>query len=195
MDYLCSLTGKSPSTTGAGSEGALTKGPFNALMPSTDLNNIIVSMILTELGGFSTAAGHVGPRFEVGHDISLLVPEIWCRMTPEERDPNAMIADGMLEKIEDFEHNGVHVPASRLGLSDHTPLRPNVHGDVSSTIPSGSLPKTFCSPKNRTSNHSPMAMLHIAEAQKRVAKRYLEDGGYDLACPPSASDHQYPCHR
>ena len=26
MDYICSLTGKSPSTTGAGSEGALTKG-------------------------------------------------------------------------------------------------------------------------------------------------------------------------
>ena len=33
MDFICSLTGKSPSTTGAGSEGALTKGPFNALRP------------------------------------------------------------------------------------------------------------------------------------------------------------------
>ena len=33
MDFVCSLTGKSPSTTGAGSEGALTKGPFNALLP------------------------------------------------------------------------------------------------------------------------------------------------------------------
>jgi hypothetical protein len=31
MDFICSLTGKSPSTTGFGSEGALTKGPFNAL--------------------------------------------------------------------------------------------------------------------------------------------------------------------
>src|SRR5690606_4079203 len=30
MDFISSLTGKSPSTTGAGSEGALTKGPFNA---------------------------------------------------------------------------------------------------------------------------------------------------------------------
>ena len=27
------------STTGAGSEGALTKGPFNALRPTADLNN------------------------------------------------------------------------------------------------------------------------------------------------------------
>ncbi len=32
MDFICSLTGKSPSTTGFGSEGALTKGPFNALL-------------------------------------------------------------------------------------------------------------------------------------------------------------------
>jgi hypothetical protein len=27
MDFIASLSGKSPSTTGAGSEGALTKGP------------------------------------------------------------------------------------------------------------------------------------------------------------------------
>src|SRR3984893_17806572 len=31
MEFICSEIGKSPSTTGAGSEGALTKGPFNAL--------------------------------------------------------------------------------------------------------------------------------------------------------------------
>ena len=30
MDFICSLTGKSPSTTGAGSEGALTRGSFAA---------------------------------------------------------------------------------------------------------------------------------------------------------------------
>jgi hypothetical protein len=76
MDYVCSLTGKSPSTTGAGSEGALTKGPFNALNMCYDLNTSIVSMILTGLGGYSTAAGHIGPEIEVGHDISMFVPEI-----------------------------------------------------------------------------------------------------------------------
>ena len=32
MEFISSLTGKSPSTTGFGSEGALTKGPFNALV-------------------------------------------------------------------------------------------------------------------------------------------------------------------
>ena len=82
MDFICSLTGKSPSTTGAGSEGALTKGPFNALRPILDLNAALVSYILTGLGGFSTAAGYVGPKMQVDHDISLLIPEIWCRLTP-----------------------------------------------------------------------------------------------------------------
>ena len=82
MDYISSLTGKSPSTTGAGSEGALTKGPFNSLMPTLDLNACLVAMILTDLGGYSTPAGHVGPDLEVGHDISLLIPEVWCRMGP-----------------------------------------------------------------------------------------------------------------
>jgi hypothetical protein len=45
MDYVCSVTGTSPSTTGAGSEGALTKGPFNAIQTTADLNNSLVSML------------------------------------------------------------------------------------------------------------------------------------------------------
>ena len=57
MDFICSLTGKSPSTTGFGSEGALTKGPFNALWPVVDVNNALVSAIVTGYGGFTTAAG------------------------------------------------------------------------------------------------------------------------------------------
>ena len=65
MDFICSLTGKSPSTTGAGSEGALTKGPFNMLTPTTDLNNALLSHILTESNGFSTAAGYVGSENKI----------------------------------------------------------------------------------------------------------------------------------
>ncbi|HZL13369.1 MAG TPA: hypothetical protein VFC85_04435, partial [Verrucomicrobiae bacterium] len=89
MEFICSMTGKSPSTTGAGSEGALTKGPFNALPPIIDLNNALVAWILTGLNGFVTAAGFVGPKVRVDHDISLLVPEVFCRMVPEERDPKS----------------------------------------------------------------------------------------------------------
>ncbi|WP_149496044.1 hypothetical protein [Roseiconus lacunae] len=183
MDYLCSLTGKSPSTTGAGSEGALTKGPFNALMPSTDLNNMIVAMILTELGGFSTAAGHVGPRYEVGHDISLLIPEIWCRLSPEERRPEKMIEDGMLEKIEDFEHNGESIPASRLGYRITNRFVRKYMARIFDN-PSKVFSEEILKPELQDMESFADGILHIAEAQQRVAKRYFEDGGYELACPP-----------
>ena len=120
IDYVCSVTGKSPSTTGAGSEGALTKGPFNAINATADLNNALVSMILTGYGGFSSAAGYIGPNYKVDHDISLLIPEVWCRMTPEERSPENLIKNGALEKLDDFEMDTPEggkrtVLASRLG--------------------------------------------------------------------------------
>ncbi|MDR1951324.1 MAG: hypothetical protein LBP96_03740, partial [Bacteroidales bacterium] len=115
MDFLSSLTGKSPSTTGAGSEGALTKGPFNALLPIIDLNVTLISWILTGYHGYSTPAGNIGPDFRIDHDLSLLIPEVWARLTHEELDPKNMIAKGYLEKMEDFEHNGKTVKASILG--------------------------------------------------------------------------------
>ncbi|MBB6482144.1 hypothetical protein, partial [Spirochaeta isovalerica] len=68
MDFICSLTGKSPSTTGAGSEGALTKAPFNALTATTDLNNALLSFILTGYNGFTSAAGYIGTDYKVDHD-------------------------------------------------------------------------------------------------------------------------------
>ena len=89
MEFICSMTGKSPSTTGAGSEGAMTKGPFNALPPIIDLNAALVSLLVTGHEGFVTAAGYVGPHVRVDHDISLLVPEILSRMTVTERSETA----------------------------------------------------------------------------------------------------------
>lgn len=183
MDFVCSLTGKSPSTTGAGSEGALTKGPFNALMPSIDMNGAIASMILTGLGGFSSAAGHVGPRFKVGHDISLLVPEIWCRMGADERDPANMIEHGMLEKIEDFEKDGKTIPASRLGYRITRRFVRNYLARVFDN-PSKVFTEEILQPERQDMDSYADGILYIAEAQQRVAKGYFDDGGYELACPP-----------
>ncbi|EMI19968.1 hypothetical protein RMSM_03106 [Rhodopirellula maiorica SM1] len=183
MDYVCSLTGKSPSTTGAGSEGALTKGPFNALMPSVDLNSTVVSLILTGLGGFSTAAGHVGPRFEVGHDISLLIPEVWCRLGPEERDPAEMIRNKMLEKVEDFDHGDLRVPASRLGYRITTKFVRTYLARVFDN-PSKVFTPEILQPELQDMESYVDGILHITEAQKRVALAYMDDGGYELACPP-----------
>ncbi len=114
MDYVCSLTGKSPSTTGAGSEERSHQGPFTALCATADLNNALVSMLLCGYAGFSSAAGLIGPRFRADHDVSVLIPEIWCRLFPQERDPARLIAAGHLERLSDYEYEGKMVLASRL---------------------------------------------------------------------------------
>ena len=74
MEFISSMTGKSPSTTGAGSEGALTKAPFNALPAVFDLNSSFLSFVLSGYDGWLSSAGFIGPNVEVAHDISLLVP-------------------------------------------------------------------------------------------------------------------------
>ena len=57
----------------------------------------------------------MGPHVRIDHDISLLVPEIWCRLAPRERDPRHLIAAGHLEPLADFEHKGEKILQSRLG--------------------------------------------------------------------------------
>jgi len=183
MDFVCSLTGKSPSTTGAGSEGALTKGPFNALLPSADLNSTVVSMILTNLGGFSTPAGHIGPRFEVGHDISLLVPEIFCRMGPEERDADHLIKSGMLEAMQDYTYGGKDIPASRLGYRITEKFVRTYLARVFDN-PAKVFPDEILKPELQDAESFADGILHIAEAQAKVAKTYFNDGSYEAACPP-----------
>lgn len=183
MDYICSLTGKSPSTTGAGSEGALTKGPFNALLPIHDLNAMLVGMILTGLGGFSTAAGHIGPEFEVGHDISMLVPEIWCRLLPNERDPAYLISEELLKKVEDFEFEGRMIPASRLGYRITARFVRRYFGRVFDN-PGKVFDERILCPELQDMGSYADGIEYIVEAQQRVAKQYFVDLSYELACPP-----------
>jgi len=183
MDFVASLTGKSPSTTGAGSEGALTKGPFNALFPVTDLNNALISYILTQSHGFSTAAGYVGHKYRVDHDISLLVPELWCRMYPHERDPKWLIENGYLEKLEDFEHEGRTVKAGRLGyrITDH--FARNIFGRIFSH-PDSVLNREMLKPELQNMDYFADGVSNIVEAQKKAALHYFSDGGVEQAIPP-----------
>mgnify|MGYP001025458045 CR=1 FL=1 len=183
MDFVCSLTGKSPSTTGAGSEGALTKGPFNALRPTADLNNALVSFILTGYAGYSTAAGWIGPKVRVDHDISLLVPEIWSRLTPEQRDPAWLIAHGYLEKLEDFQYDGRLVQASRLGYRITERFVHGFLGKIFDT-PMAVFPERILRPETQDLGVFADGVDNIVEAQQRVAQRYLDDGSIEDACPP-----------
>ncbi len=149
MDFICSLTGKSPSTTGFGSEGALTKGPFNALPPVIDVNNALVSAIVTGYAGFTTAAGHIGPKYRVDHDNSMLVPEIWCRMRVFEREPRFLIENGYLEKVEDFEFEGRYCSGQPPGLSHHDCPSSITFSAASSKCRARSFPRNSCGPRSR----------------------------------------------
>jgi hypothetical protein len=183
MDFVCSLTGKSPSTTGAGSEGALTKGPFNALRPTADLNNALVSFILTGYPGFSSSAGHIGPDIRVDHDISLLIPEIWSRLSRTERQPDYLLTHGYLEPLSDFEHNGNLVLASRLGyrITSHF-----VHGLMGKIFdnPYAVFTDEILQPERQNLEVFVDGINNIVETQQRVAQQYLDDGSIDDACPP-----------
>ena len=183
MEFICSMTGKSPSTTGAGSEGALTKGPFNALPPIIDLNNALVSWLLTGHNGFVTAAGHVGPCVRVDHDISLLVPEVWCRMQPQEFAPQFLIANHYLEKCQDFSHNGKTVLASRLGYRINARFVHAFFGRVFNH-PHAVFTDEMLRPEIQDMNIFADGMDNIVTTQRRVAGLYFEDGSVEQACPP-----------
>ena len=183
MDYVCSLTGTSPSTTGAGSEGALTKGPFNALAATADLNNALVSMLLTGYAGFSSPAGYIGPRYRVDHDISLLIPEIWCRLFPHERDPKRLIEAGHLEKLEDYELAGKPVLASRLGHRITAKFVHTYFGRVFDN-PTAVFTEEILRPELQDPAVFADGVANIVEAQHRVAAAYFTDGTIEDACPP-----------
>ena len=183
MEIICSMTGKSPSTTGAGSEGALTKAPFNALPPIFDLNNALVSYALTGANVFITAAGYVGPHVRTDHDISLLVPEIWCRMNQHERDPQSMIRSGALEKCEDFQHEGRTILASRLG---YRITRQFVTTFCSRMFnhPDAVFTEEMLKPELQNLQIFVEGIDNILATQQRVAKAYFDDGSIAWACPP-----------
>lgn len=183
MDFVASLTGKSPSTTGAGSEGALTKGPFNALLPITDLNNALVAFILTGHQGFTSAAGYVGPKCRVDHDVSLLIPEIWSRMTVAERDPRYLIEHGMLEKCEDFTHQGRTIRASRLGYRITERFVTLFFGRMFNNPDSVFTPEML-RPEKQDLDLYVDGIDNILTTMRAVSENYFADGSIELACPP-----------
>ncbi len=183
MEYISSMTGKSPSTTGAGSEGALTKGPFNALLPIIDLNNALLSYALPEYDGWLSSAGTIGPKVQVAHDISMLVPELFSRMRPEERKASNLIEGGYLEKLEDFDYNGERVLASRLGYRMNMRFSTTYFGRIF-LHPNVVFTEEMLKPELQDMDTFVESMRVIVSTHKRVAESYFADGGIELACPP-----------
>lgn len=183
MDFICSVTGKSPSTMGAGSEGALTKGPFNALRATADLNNALVSFIVSGYAGFSSAAGYIGPNLRVDHDISLLIPEIWARLEEGERNPAYLIHEGYLEALEDFIYEGKQVQASRLGYRITDRFVAAFMGKIFDN-PAVAMDEAMLKPETQSMAVFVDGINNIVEAQQLAAQHYLNDGSIEDACPP-----------
>ncbi|MBK8505539.1 MAG: hypothetical protein IPL46_27080 [Saprospiraceae bacterium] len=183
IDFIASITGKSPSTTGFGSEGALTKGPFNALLPAADLNNAFLSYILTEYDGFSSAAGYIGPKYRIDHDISLLVPEIWCRMSVKEKNAKYLIQNDYLEKIKDFEYKGRKINASLLGYRITRKFVHHFLGRIFSN-PDAVVTDDMLSPELQDMETFVASIDNLFITQKRAAEGYMRDGTFEALCPP-----------
>ncbi|HEY6798460.1 MAG TPA: hypothetical protein VI248_27590 [Kineosporiaceae bacterium] len=183
MEFIASMTGKSPSTTGAGSEGALTKGPFNCLPAVIDLNAALLSYVLTGYDGWVSSAGYIGPGVRVDHDFSLLVPELFARMTPEERDAGQLIAEGALERLTDLEHNGRPVLASRLGYRITDRFTARYLGRIF-LHPEAVFTPEMLRPELQDSDVFAESVATIVATHERVARSYLRDGTISLAVPP-----------
>ena len=183
MEFISSMTGKSPSTTGAGSEGAMTKGPFNALPTIIDLNAALLSFVLTGYDGWVSAAGYVGPRVRVDHDISLLVPEVFARMTPDERDARALIDAGCLEAIPDMQLDGREVFASRLGYRITEKFARKYFGRVF-MHPHVVFSAEMLRPELQGESVFAESVDVIVATHQRVAQSYVDDQTIELACPP-----------
>ena len=183
IDFICSITGKSPSTTGFGSEGALTKGTFNSLRVAADLNNALLSYILTGYEPLSSAAGYIGPKYKVDHDVSLLMPEIISRMSVAERHPKYLIENGYLEKVENMEYNGELIEASLLGYRITIKFVHHFLGRIFSN-PDAVFTEEMLCPELQDMETFVLSLKNLAITQKRVAEGLLKDGTYDVLCPP-----------
>jgi hypothetical protein len=183
LEFISSMTGKSPSTTGAGSEGALTKGPFNCLPTVYDLNAALVSYLLTEHPAFVSAAGYVGPHCRVDHDVSLLIPEVWCRMAPHERDARFLIEHGYLEKCADIDHNGTTIRSSRLGYRITAKFARVFFGRIFNH-PHVVFTDEMLRPELQDIDLFADGMENICITHERVAQSYFDDGTIAEACPP-----------
>ena len=108
---------------------------------------------------------------------------MWCRIRVEERDPRFLIDGGFLEKLNDFEHNGRMVPASRLGYRITSLFTERFFGRIFET-PDTIFTEEILRPEQQDREAYVSGVEAIAEAQKRVALNYFEDGSVAGACPP-----------
>jgi len=108
---------------------------------------------------------------------------VFCRMTPEERDPKFLVGSHFLEPCEDFVHNGKKILASRLGYRINARFVHAFFGRVFNH-PHAVFTEDMLRPELQDLEVFVEGMDNITSTQKRVAEMYFADGSIAQACPP-----------
>ena len=94
-----------------------------------------------------------------------------------------MIAEGLLERVEDFTFDGRKVLASRLGYRITALFVDRFLGRLFET-PDAVFSEEMLRPEKQGLELFAAGVDAIVEAQRRVALNYFEDGSVEAACPP-----------
>ena len=143
----------------------------------------MVTFILCGHDGFSSAAGYIGHQRRIDHDVSMLIPEIWCRIPAPERKPSFLIQNGYFEKLDDFKYNNQHISASRLGYRMTDKFVRDYFGKIFDN-PTIVFDEIMLKPELQDMDAYVDGINNIVEAHQRVAKGYITDGSIENACPP-----------
>ena len=89
----------------------------------------------------------------------------------------------MLERVDDFEHEGRVIPASRLGYRITYQFVRRFFGRVFDN-PDKVFDTAILRPETQDLDAYADGIEYIVGAQREVARRYFDDGSIERACPP-----------
>jgi hypothetical protein len=113
----------------------------------------------------------------------MIIPEVWSRMDPHERDVKYLIEHDYLEPCQDFVHNGKNVLASRLGYRITQQFVSAFFGRVFDN-PNGLFTDDLLRPELQDMVSFVDGIDNIVGTQKKIAEHYFADNSIEMACPP-----------
>ena len=103
-------------------------------------------------------------------------------MRVHERDPQYMISEKLLERVEDFAFEGRTILASRLGYRITPVFVERFLGRLFET-PDAVFPEELLRPEKQSLELFAQGVDAIVDAQRRVALNHFEDGSVDPHVP------------
>ncbi|MCL2470703.1 MAG: hypothetical protein FWF25_03035, partial [Propionibacteriaceae bacterium] len=110
-------------------------------------------------------------------------PELFSRMTEQERSAKNLIAEGALEPVADIEVDGETILASRLGYRMTERLAVVYFGRIF-MHPEMVFTEAMLRPETQDIHEFADSVRTIVATHARVAQAYIADGTISYACPP-----------